>query len=1521
MALNVGELYAKLKLDLTDFNKGIKDVQKQLTAIGNNKAFDVFSTKAVNALTKIGNMQARIYKQMNDNLKLKTQLALANMSREEAAEQRKHNLKMAQIQKEIILKAQQTQLAISLIRRETDTFKAESTRKAQADRNLTQERIANIRAWERISVASMRSFQNQATTTNRLIANQERNRINEQRRAENQAYRQRMDELRQMGAVVGAGYFTGALQGNIFQQLFNTFSVSSVIGALQLIFTTTLNGLQTVGNQLYQVTSDAIAYNASLEMSYEQIKFLIGGQMWDDARAGAESLGQSLDDVYVPLYKITEQSGKLYGELKKIALESPTLTFEGVMQGATRLINAGVPIKEVTRVVKALGDGSATTGADAVRNFDRVTYAVGQMYQKGGIYAEEFRKQLGNTGIPTIKALAAITGKTVEEISKSMDDGKLKSREWVDTYIKGLEKIRGGSMNIIADTFTGQVNLLMENWKFFAAEVTKPLFNTLKGELAELQFQFDKVIGSEAFAGLRNFFNQFSIVLSAVSSQILPVLLEQTKQFLTYLTDSAKDWTFYFLIEKDDEGLNRIEAFFKDLPTWIDNALSLLTTMWNVFTGIIDLGITLANVFLGVGMIFDKIKATFEFWNWAEATAWSTTLTEKIEGLVEIFLILTSVMVALKVAFAVASVIFFIKNINIAAAVTAQLTKASQSLAITNQFAQAEIMATAAQQAKASALNMQSSAAEARARALNAKILGQETLAKQLNRVATQMDTQAKTLNATATTLAAEAGVTHAAAVKAQTAAMAAAVPAARTFWSVILGPIGIITTVLGVLAVAITSMVDFGDVSVESGEDAKKSWEKAEEQLKQTKQLLDEGFVSKTVDINVISNVKDIDFSSLPQYNADGTIQGPDMVVRVIKIEDVGGVIKEDAKKLKDEEIKKAEKKLAEYQKKAKELGKKSDALAAGIDSAPNNIAADMYRTEKAKVDAELAAVMKQVNAAGDWIRKIKNDPGVALYSTAEKKAIEASKKTAMGKALAEVKKAGLIDDKLYNSILIDMNVSASKGQEALELIVQQRLEESQKAIKAKEKFATGMYPVKKPGYEKSQNMGKTIAELRKEGLLPDTGGYTDLYDKVLKGAMYGYNEWLLLDMLPTKKAREAFIKKVKEWKKDAFDKSKGKGSYGAGGGSPDTTPEDSPDFTGGGTKPLSPYEKLKRTAEHLKSMGKSAKEVYNKWKEAQAVAYKEVDADQGLANFRESQEKMLDILNDAEKEKTKAIEDWQKEQEKALEKSYKNRKDQLDKYYRDIDDKEDVAKLKEERRKLEIERTFYEGATSAEGISKLAEIDSKLRDNLKAIEKKNRDITKQNEEDALEAGKEATESEISKYTNKKIGQLDDSPKTSTAYIDWVNLVTKNVKDKNLSEVSDFQKKFTWDEATGTFIDKSKVVKGPIKPPDTVTSTTTSTTNTGSYEWLQAQGIIGTYKMPEMPKATEAKTAYAGGSYGFANPMGQLVAAGGTVNNFNGALVNVNTMYVRDDQDVTNIGKEMFRTAQRAATAQGGRL
>lgn len=1619
MALNVGELYAQIKLDLTQFKKDINNAKKLLQGIGQQKGQKVQLQVDTKALAKaIENSIKAIAKNVAKELKIvESQVKASNQklvndgktsnakslddhrktNQKELSDHKTTNSqKLSNTQANNRQQVQNTRTSgvekEQIYRRETIAFRAElASRLAQLRSSLrTEEQLQRqlARATEQARRASLR--------------------IQEQDVRQSVA-RQRQ-ELQQLSSITSTGRAIGISGQDMGQFISQTFSVTTVIDAIRATFTALLTGFTSAAAAMGAFSAYGVQYNADLEMSFESLRYLVTDT--------TDKMTESFTEVSEEYYKMQgltqevasqkakvdldskgiitaqELTQELYNQLRELSIQSPTLVFQDVMQGTARLRNAGLEAGKLVRTVKAIGDGAAVTGKDAIKNFDRATYAIGQMYQKGGIYAEEFRKQLGNTGIATFSALEAQTGLSSETLAALMDKGLLKNKttlkelssatgltvkelgdklgvleatgtstvNWVDLYIEGLERVRGGAMDELADTFTGQINIISEAFKFFAADVSKPLFGSLKAEIEETTQYIKNAFDGDLTTKATQAFEILAVLVRKISDFWIPPLVQLIKDFFGYL-DSNGNNIMFTLGEK-------IKYVGANLYDWGKIAIVIVKDLWNLFTGLISLFVNVTQLILGVGGALHWIKEALN-----PFSSEVGSITNAVEALVEAFLILVGVITTLKVVLFGAQLLFFLKNLGFGATAVGIMNSslAQQSVAAAAANLQVAMLnktllenkllqMTAAQSMAGNQMNVfhdsidrydeklageltdaarerferlkeaAENAAQDAADKFNAA--GQEirdiqedlmpkadaevarlqeelntatqagTAATQANTGATAANTGATTANTGATTAntgatTGNAGATTAdttatnvntgatvgnttatnvqtTAINVQTTAWGRASMAVKGFF-VSLGPIGWISIAIGaittVLLPLITNFVDLGESGEEAGEKILTKWEQVQQRIQEVRERVEAGYVGSVVDVNIKTKVSDIDFTKLPQYNSDGTIQGPDMVVRVIKIEEVAGAIDKDAETAAQSQLAQVKKDIAKWEKvkadKERIIGsQKGDQFRAKQELANAEKILKQKRELKKKLEED------PIKTKREETEKINRRTVLGYVKPADLKSTKTDPKKALDEAVAvkELFEANLISLKDYNEILQQIFYMSDKGQTGMTTIVQELVAGTRKGKAAQDKFKNIMFPKLKPGYVLNENMGMVLQEMKKAGQLTQKQ-----FDEALKLAMYGANEWVINEKLSNtgvnKANRLVFQGKVKEWKPNAFT-SKSKTGTKPYGGSPQTDKEITntevdTDKDTDKDKGLTEYEKRKRAAEHDEKMKKSAETIYNAWNYAYA-AYKTGETDDDdLANYRESREKMLEFSNKIKERETDKIEDEQKKQEKIIKDSYDKKREALRRYYDDLENDEKMSSLL-------IQREYYKNATSARGLVKLSEINRKIRE-------QNRAEDKEMKERSLDDTEDLKLDELEEGKDKKISAINATTQTIgsaiAAFSTKIKQYTTDFKNLGIRLAEEFNAGFT----------SVEFQFNPIIPSASIGQSASKTASAASYD--------------------------------LGNPMSRLLASGGTINNI-GSVVTIHNATFGDKLDATTFGQEVWRAGQKNTTATtGGRF
>jgi len=141
-----------------------------------------------------------------------------------------------------------------------------------------------------------------------------------------------------------------------------------------------------------------------------------------------------------------------------------------IYQSAKTLLAFGITAKEVVGVISTIGDVSAATGKD----LNELSRIYGKVFVKGKMQAEELN-QLSEAGIPIIKELEKMYGKTGAEIFKMGSQGKL-TFEDLNNALRSMTA-EGGiffeAMLAQSQTLNGKVSTLKGNFDLLLISFSK----------------------------------------------------------------------------------------------------------------------------------------------------------------------------------------------------------------------------------------------------------------------------------------------------------------------------------------------------------------------------------------------------------------------------------------------------------------------------------------------------------------------------------------------------------------------------------------------------------------------------------------------------------------------------------------------------------------------------------------------------------------------------------------------------------------------------------------------------------------------------------------------------------------------------------------------------------------------------------------------------------------------------------------------------------------------------------------
>lgn len=162
------------------------------------------------------------------------------------------------------------------------------------------------------------------------------------------------------------------------------------------------------------------------------------------------------------------QLKQIYAQADRIGLK-----FVETAQAAKGFFAAGKGTtleKDMQGIFKAVTDAGAALqlSTDEVNG---ALLALGQMISKGKVQAEELRGQLGERLPGAFRLAAEAMGMTTAELDKFMADGKLTAEDLLPKLAIALEEKYGGAAKNAADTVTGAVNRMENEWTRFKARI------------------------------------------------------------------------------------------------------------------------------------------------------------------------------------------------------------------------------------------------------------------------------------------------------------------------------------------------------------------------------------------------------------------------------------------------------------------------------------------------------------------------------------------------------------------------------------------------------------------------------------------------------------------------------------------------------------------------------------------------------------------------------------------------------------------------------------------------------------------------------------------------------------------------------------------------------------------------------------------------------------------------------------------------------------------------------------------
>lgn len=219
------------------------------------------------------------------------------------------------------------------------------------------------------------------------------------------------------------------------QKIANIIKVAAVAKAIEKVGT--------------YVAQTGIEYTSELESYEAQLGVLMGG---------ADKAAEKMKDL-------SEMAAKTPYDLADVA------------DAAAKLLTYGESSDTVTDTVRRLGD----IALGSTDKLETLTRAFGKMRTTGKVTTEQLTV-MQEAGFNPLTLIAEKYQMTQEKVNEALSDGKIPLSE-IEWAIRKATDAGGQFYNgsaTLAETLSGRIATLSENWRSFLGQLTKPAFNVLK---------------------------------------------------------------------------------------------------------------------------------------------------------------------------------------------------------------------------------------------------------------------------------------------------------------------------------------------------------------------------------------------------------------------------------------------------------------------------------------------------------------------------------------------------------------------------------------------------------------------------------------------------------------------------------------------------------------------------------------------------------------------------------------------------------------------------------------------------------------------------------------------------------------------------------------------------------------------------------------------------------------------------------------------------------------------------------
>lgn len=400
-------------------------------------------------------------------------------------------------------------------------------------------------------------------------------------------------------------------------------SVTAILRAQDSGYTSTMTKASSLLRKLSGNTKEASSSNQSFGGVLKGVVGALGiakiaGMAYSTAMSNVHSAMSRQDTLY--LYERNLKSSGIAAdkvasnlvELKD-AVQDTAYGTDAAANSVQAFVNANMDLDKSTAVTKRFMDLNSRFGDGTNDTYKRIMFQMNQMSTKGKASFQNISTAV-ESGIPVWQMLSKQTGKSVEDIQKSVSKGEMSAEQFFDLLIAGSEEAAGaakdgantwaGSIGIMKSRIALGVGEILTSFKSIATKLTGDEFGIFKAVTSVGTFVktgFTK-IGQFIQAGFEftyPYFVRFKNMVSSVKEPVTKALnaVKSSLQTLWGQFDKTESLNnFQSIMDKVGASITKFAGFIEKNADSIGKMIAMIPKL--------VAGLTTLNIVKSVGQKF-----------------------------------------------------------------------------------------------------------------------------------------------------------------------------------------------------------------------------------------------------------------------------------------------------------------------------------------------------------------------------------------------------------------------------------------------------------------------------------------------------------------------------------------------------------------------------------------------------------------------------------------------------------------------------------------------------------------------------------------------------------------------------------------------------------------------------------------------------------------------------------------------------------------------------------------------------